>query len=409
MSVLITRSLFSRLSVNCVRLKSASISSSSLWPVTSRLGDCRLDLVRSFSRRKDIDDDLIVDDDEGLLPQDGTAMPIDVPLITPEEEDPFGVNFDDGPQQGKLGKILPPKYKRDVATGRLTGDVEKELTEKEKQVLKADPIERDQLLISRLEEHWQVQGIDESGLPKEADAIGRRVRESKIGLNVLGRSVKAQASEEELDEGSTLARDEAGFTQTLTKQEYEAFSQFMKSQFDTIISEDDIPVQARQKSSPKTSATVADDPDDLDLSLKWLSSRAKREMDDLLDDNPYSDLMPGDLSPTRLVNRRRAKPIPTKLLHHNNVELLRRFLTPTGQIMNRVQTRLGARDQRRVAKLIKRSRALGLLPYAGQVKVETHGWKHAPDIDQDKPWEKELIRRGLVIKRSDDSMDRRSK
>jgi ribosomal protein S18 len=228
------------------------------------------------------------------------------------------------------------------------------------------------------------------------------VREADIGLNVLGRSVKAQASEEELDDGSTLGRDETGFSQMLTKDEYASFAQYMKSQHDMEVSEDDIPVQASQKKKrqPSSNPSAEENPDDVSLSLKWLSNRAQREMDDSLDDNPYADLMPSDLTPTRLVNRRRAKPLPTKLLHHNNIDWLKRFLTPTGQVMNRVQTRLGARDQRRVAKLIKRTRALGLLPYAGQVKVETHGWPHAPDILEDRPWEKELARRGLVIKRT---------
>jgi small subunit ribosomal protein S18 len=79
------------------------------------------------------------------------------------------------------------------------------------------------------------------------------------------------------------------------------------------------------------------------------------------------------------------------------VALLRHFVTPTGQIRNRVQTRLGARDQRRVARLIRRARCLGLIPYQGQFKVERHGWVHAPDIREDRPWEKELKRRGLEI------------
>jgi hypothetical protein len=75
-------------------------------------------------------------------------------------------------------------------------------------------------------------------------------------------------------------------------------------------------------------------------------------------------------------------------------------MTPTGQIRNRVQTRLGARDQRRVAKLVKRARALGLVPYTGQFKAEQHGWIHAKDMDEERDWEKELQKRGLVIKRS---------
>ncbi|OEU10576.1 hypothetical protein FRACYDRAFT_145650, partial [Fragilariopsis cylindrus CCMP1102] len=49
-------------------------------------------------------------------------------------------------------------------------------------------------------------------------------------------------------------------------------------------------------------------------------------------------------------------------LHHNNLALLRRYITPSGQIMNRVQSRLGAKDQRKISKLIKRARHLGLIP-----------------------------------------------
>jgi small subunit ribosomal protein S18 len=107
--------------------------------------------------------------------------------------------------------------------------------------------------------------------------------------------------------------------------------------------------------------------------------------------------MPDDLSPSRVVNRKRAKQIPVKLLHHNNVGLLRYFISETGQIRNRVQTRLGARDQRRIARLIKRARSLGLVPYLGQFKVEDHGWVHAPDIHKERKWEKNLAERGLRI------------
>ncbi|EED88776.1 predicted protein, partial [Thalassiosira pseudonana CCMP1335] len=59
-------------------------------------------------------------------------------------------------------------------------------------------------------------------------------------------------------------------------------------------------------------------------------------------------------------------PLPKKILHHNNLILLRRYVTPGGKIMNRVQSRLGAKDQRKVAKLVKRARHLGLIPHMGQ-------------------------------------------
>jgi ribosomal protein S18 len=318
-----------------------------------------------------------------------------------QSEDPFGIHFDDGTDQGRIGPEghLPPKYKRDPATGHLTGDIERELTEEEKRILKADPLEREKLLIRRVERHWSKEGMDKGDQPVPLDKLGRGVRETDMGTNVLGRSVQSQASEEQLEDGSHLGRDDTGFSQPLTKKEFGAFSQYMKKEHKTDVTEDDIPVQDSHSGS---TTQPGDDPDDLDLSLKWLTARAQRQMDDSVDDNPFSDLLPGDLSPTRLVNRKRAKLIPSELLHHNNIELLQRFMTPTGQIRNRVQTRLGARDQRRVAKLVKRARALGLMPYSGQFKAEQHGWIHAKDMAEDKGWERELEKRGLVIKRSPD-------
>jgi len=321
-------------------------------------------------------------------------------------DDLFGVDFDAGSEKGNVGPLdqLPPKYKRDAATGRLTGEIEPELTKEEQQVLKADAVEKDKILLERLQRQWSKDGTDErTGLPVDLDEAGRRIRSTDMSLNVLGRSVQAQAAEEELDDGTTLKRDEeTGFSQPLTESEFEAFSEFLKEQ-GIDVSKDDIPTHERTKKPPLSADNTKDsefiDPDDVDLSLKWLSTRAQREMDDLLDDNPYADLMPGDLSPSRLVNRKRAKALPRSILHHNNIELLKSFLTPTGQIMNRVQTRLGARDQRRIAKLIKRARALGLIPTAGQFKVERHGWIHAKDIHEDRTWEKELAERGLTVQK----------
>jgi ribosomal protein S18 len=314
-------------------------------------------------------------------------------------DDPFGINYEDGTEQGRVGPEgqLPPKYKRDPTTGQLTGDIEHELTEEEKRILKADPLEREKLLIRRVERHWSKEGLDKADQPVPLDILGRGVRDTEIGTNVLGRSVQSQASREQLEDGTHLGRDETGFSQPLTKKEFGSFSQYMKKEHKVDVTEDDIPVQDSHSGS---STQPGDDPDELGLSMKWLTARAQRQMDDSVDDNPYSDLVPGDLSPSRLVNRKHAKQIPSTQLHHNNVELLQRFMTPTGQIRNRVQTRLGARDQRRVAKLVKRARALGLVPYTGQFKAEQHGWIHAKDMDEERDWEKELQKRGLVIKRS---------
>lgn len=249
--------------------------------------------------------------------------------------DPFGVHFEDGEEKLGPADNLPPIYKRDAATGRMTGEVRSEVSEEEKRILNADPIERERLLMHRLEQHWEKVSGNDSSVSEELNQLGKRVRESDMSLNVLGRSAKAQA--EEPDDGSKDGSlDETSFSKPLTPTEFESFSTFMNKKHHMKLDEDDIPV-----SGVDPSKADEDHPDREDLALKWLTARAQRQMDDTIDDNPYADLMPGDLSPSRLVNRKRAKPIPTKLLHHNNVPLLQRYLTPTGQIRSRVQTRLG--------------------------------------------------------------------
>ena len=153
---------------------------------------------------------------------------------------------------------------------------------------------------------------------------------------------------------------------------------------------------------------------DADLDLAYLNPRLHRKAfgrsHHESTDDPLADLLPSDLNPARKVNRRNAHPIPTRLLHHNNLSLLRRYTTPGGKIMNRVQSRLGAKDQRKISKLVKRARHLGLVPHIGQWKFEDHGakreferfgkkddgaTKNEEGLDNLKDWEVELERRGL--------------
>ena len=53
-----------------------------------------------------------------------------------DEDDPFGVHFQDGDDLGNLGPKSPPRYKRDAVTGKFTGEEEEELTESQKKLLK---------------------------------------------------------------------------------------------------------------------------------------------------------------------------------------------------------------------------------------------------------------------------------
>jgi len=302
-----------------------------------------------------------------------------------KKDDPFGVNYDDG--EDNLGKELPPKYVRDRATGKLTGEIAQELTREEEQLLTMDEYEKDRVLMERLTEEWD---HDKDG--KLSDALAERIAEEEMALNTIGRSPSVQSARGILDSGDEAFFDETGFSQPLTPDEFDSFSTFMEKEYDSKLSKSDDAIPTLN-----TGSDYHND-ENPDLDLNWMSAGARRNMKgEEGSEDPLADLTPHDMNPTRLVNRRKAKPIPKELLHHNNLVLLRRYITPTGQIMNRTQSRLGAKDQRKVASLIKRARALGLIPHVGQWKYENHGNIFELDIHEDREWEKELVRRGLKV------------
>ena len=313
---------------------------------------------------------------------------------TEPDDDPFGVDFEDGTDHGKLGPSIPPRYKRDTMTGKFTGEKEFELTERERKLLKMDTVQEQEYLLEKVFDGLDVSDNGEAGGPVKLADLAKRIREDNAALNVLGRSIESQTVKGKLEDGEDAYADPSGFSKPLSPAEYKVFQKYMSEEYKVDIDENDIPVE----SEANDKSTLTGYADDEYLNAKWMSSSAIRFMDDTKDDDPFSDLLPSDLTPSRLVNRRKAKAIPRHLLHHNNLALLRRYITPTGQIMNRVQSRLGAKDQRRIAKLIKRARHMGLLPTAGQFAVETHGNIHEKDLHEDKEWEKELVRRGLTIK-----------
>ena len=49
-----------------------------------------------------------------------------------------------------------------------------------------------------------------------------------------------------------------------------------------------------------------------------------------------------------------------------DVEVLKRFLTPHARIMARRKTGISAKNQRKLAKAVKRAREMGLLPYVSR-------------------------------------------
>jgi len=317
---------------------------------------------------------------------------------TNNDEDPFGVNYADGSDHGKLGPSseLPPKYRRDAATGKFTGEVEVEVTDEERKLLNMDDFEKEKALIQRLVEQWEESETNESGESVKQAELARRIREEEMAMNTLGRSPQAQSAKGVSEDGQEVYEDEDGFSKPLTPNEFKTFQEYMKRAYDADITKDDIPVQDIEGQQAKNN--IADNPD---LDLTWMSASAQRAMEDEAEENdPFLDLMPSDFNPARLVNRRKAKLIPRELVHQNNLSLLRRYITPGGAIMNRVQSRLGAKDQRKISKMIKRARHLGFIPYMGQWKFENHGSMHEKDIGEDKDWEQELIRRGLVKRKA---------
>jgi len=52
-----------------------------------------------------------------------------------------------------------------------------------------------------------------------------------------------------------------------------------------------------------------------------------------------------------------------KNIDYKDVEILKKFVSPSGKIMPRRRTKLTAFHQRQVAEAIKRARFMGLLPF----------------------------------------------
>ena len=334
----------------------------------------------------------------------------------------------------------PPSYVRDSITGKWTSETHAEISVEDKRLLKLDESSKSEELMNRLDVRWTnaakeaEAAVEEEGdsggstgssdffgtLNKEHERVAHRIQEEQLAMGPIGRnpadSVKSRGSASEKNED-----EESSSTTTskpLTPNEYQALKAYAKKEYDIQPREFDklskdadgenlIPIHDLSSGSEGLSDSKQFFDADLDLAYlnPRLSRRAFKDEGDQRDD-PFADLLPSDLNPARKVNRRNAKPIPKRLLHHNNLSLLRRYTTPGGKIMNRVQSRLGAKDQRKIAKLVKRARHLGLIPHLGQWKYEDHGNLYedglqesvSTDESSDKgkrDWEIELEKRGL--------------
>lgn len=339
----------------------------------------------------------------------------------------------------------PPSYVRDAVTGKWTDRTHPELTPDDRRLVNLDEEDKSEEVMKRLGERWKgaaseagvvvgdTSSADDTGddgfgtLNEEHERVARRIQEQQLALGTIGRDPAASvkkgisAAEDDDTDNAKSTGDDAAATieRPLTPREYQALKTYAQKEhnvnpkdFARMAENDPDLIPHNAISSGSEGSTDSKQFFDADLDLAYLNPKLNRRAfreEGAEHEDPFADLLPSDLNPARKVNRRHAKPIPRRLLHHNNLALLRRYTTPGGKIMNRVQSRLGAREQRKIAKLVKRSRHLGLIPHLGQWKFEDHGHlyekgldnadsssvKYGDEVEGKRDWEVELEKRGL--------------
>jgi small subunit ribosomal protein S18 len=65
------------------------------------------------------------------------------------------------------------------------------------------------------------------------------------------------------------------------------------------------------------------------------------------------------------MEKEKEKDIQSQINHidYKDTELLKKFLTPHGKIMPRKRSGVSVKNQRRIARAVKRARFMGLLPF----------------------------------------------
>jgi small subunit ribosomal protein S18 len=81
------------------------------------------------------------------------------------------------------------------------------------------------------------------------------------------------------------------------------------------------------------------------------------ERDILTGEEQFGDKMP------RRFQRRRPRNVLPEYIDWKDVDFLRNFIPERGKIMPRRISGISAKDQRRIAKAIKRARTMALLPF----------------------------------------------
>jgi len=80
-------------------------------------------------------------------------------------------------------------------------------------------------------------------------------------------------------------------------------------------------------------------------------------------------LTPDDVAKPRNLNRNDAKKIPEGELRYTNLSMLREYVSDSGTILPRRLTGISAKDQRKISKMIKKARVMGLIPHVGGWEV----------------------------------------
>ena len=77
-----------------------------------------------------------------------------------------------------------------------------------------------------------------------------------------------------------------------------------------------------------------------------------------------SDVQKFDKAPRRFQRRRQKERVPA-YIDWKDTDYLKKFVPERGKIMPRRISGISAKDQRRIAKAIKRARSMALLPFVG--------------------------------------------
>eukprot|EP00986_Skeletonema_menzelii_P019483 scaffold28155_cov171-Skeletonema_menzelii.AAC.3 len=328
----------------------------------------------------------------------------------------------------------PPSYVRDAITGKWTDKTHAELSLEDKKLIKLDEQAKTEELVGRLEQQWNTAAADANAnatkehddgfgtLHAEQRRVAHRIQEEQLALGAIGRdpslAVTTKQSDQDADNNNNNKKG-GDDSQPLSEREFQALKTYAEQEYNIhpkdfarlTTNDPDLLPHHNNVSSGRFAEGNSNSKHfyDADLDLAHLNPKLNKlafSNDNVDHYDPFADLLPSDFNPTRKVNRKHAKSLPKQLLHHNNLSLLRRYTTPGGKIMNRVQSRLGAKDQRKLAKLVKRARHLGLIPHIGQWKFEDHGNLHERGLqsaEEDnvggaegkRDWEIELEKRGL--------------